>query len=220
MDFSAVDITVIFSLFFSTCMTLIAVINPFETLPVYMGLTRKMEEKDRRMVARNACFYAFLLIMFFLCFGTFVMKVFGVSLDMIKIAGGIVLTKIGFELFTPSSSGSIMNMDGGSNIAFMPLAIPLLCGPGVIATVISMMATVKESQNVFASFLAIVLAIFIAMLVTYLCLYFAEKLVKRLGQTGIDAITRIVGFFVSAMGVSLVFSGVIHALQHAQTGLL
>jgi len=89
----------------------------------------------------------------------------------------------------------------------------LMCGPGAIATILGMTATIKGSSAELTSFVAIVAAIFATMAVTYLCLAYASKLSNRLGAMGIDAVTRIVGFFVSAMGVALIFDGVIEALE-------
>jgi small neutral amino acid transporter SnatA (MarC family) len=80
---------------------------------------------------------------------------------MVGIVGGIILMKIGFELFSPSASGGVIpagGADQGSNIAFVPLAMPLMCGPG--PTILGMTATIKESSTEFASFVAIVAAIF------------------------------------------------------------
>lgn len=94
----------------------------------------------------------------------------------------------------------------------MPLAMPLMFGPGVIATVLGMMSTIEKSPSELAAYAAILGAGGFAVLITFLCMAFAGQLVRWLGRTGIDAVTRIVGFFVSAMGVSLVFSGVMGAL--------
>ncbi|HEY8213860.1 MAG TPA: MarC family protein, partial [Methylocystis sp.] len=93
------------TLFFSTFTTLLAVINPFEVLPVFLLLQREKTNQERRRVAFMACLYALLLILFFLFFGAVILKIFGVSLSMVRIAGGIVLMRIGFELFLPSSDG-------------------------------------------------------------------------------------------------------------------
>ena len=83
-----------------------------------------------------------------------------------------------------------------------------------------MTSTIKRSSTELASFIAVVAAIFATMLVTYLCLAYAGKLSERLGAMGIDATTRIVGFFVSAIGVALIFNGVIEALEtHGVTAL-
>ena len=143
---------------------------------------------------------------------------------MVRIVGGIVLMKIGFELFSPSASGKGIIPVGvagqNANIAFVPLAMPLMCGPGVIATILGMTSTIKHSATELASFVAIVTAIVATMVVTYFCLAYAGKLSEKLGAMGIDAITRIVGFFVSAMGVALIFDGVIEALEtHGVTTL-
>ena len=204
------------SLFVGTFATLLAIINPLEVLPVYLKMLEGRDAATHRQVARKACFYALLLSLFFLIFGTLILRLFGVPLSMVRIVGGIILMKIGFELFSPSASGGVIpadSADQGGNIAFVPLAMPLMCGPGAIATILGMTATIKQSSAELASFMAIVAAIFATMVVTYLCLAYAGKLFDRLGAMGIDAITRIVGFFVSAMGVALIFDGVIEALQ-------
>jgi multiple antibiotic resistance protein len=202
-------------LFVSTFTTLVAIINPLEVLPIFLSLTHSKDIADRRKIAFSASLFALLLILFFLFFGAFILKIFGVSLAMVRVAGGIVLTRIGFELFAPAGGGqgAFLNAGPDDNIAFMPMAMPLMCGPGAIATVLGMMATIEHAPDETSAFIAILAAVFLAVLMTYLCLVFAGRLVNALGRMGIDAITRIVGFFVSAMGVSLVFDGVVGALQ-------
>jgi len=211
------------TLFVGTFATLLAIINPFEVLPVYLKMLEGQDAATHRQVAWKACFYALLLSLFFLIFGTLILRLFGVPLSMVRIVGGIILMKIGFELFSPSAAGGVIpegGADQGSNIAFVPLAMPLMCGPGAIATILGMTSTIKQSSTELVSFVAIVLAILATMLVTYVCLAYASKLSDRLGPMGIDAITRIVGFFVSAMGVALIFDGVIEALRtHGVTSL-
>ena len=203
------------ALFLTMFTTLLAIINPLESLPVFLEMLEGKDNAAQRKVAFRSCLYATMLCLFFLFFGAYLLKIFGVPLSMVRIAGGIVLTRIGFDLFAPSGSGGSMvkPADPNANIAFMPLAIPLMFGPGAIATILGMTATVKQSHDELFSFAAIAGAILATMLVTYLCFSFAGTLAKRLGATGIDAATRIVGFFVSAIGVGLVFDGVIEALQ-------
>jgi multiple antibiotic resistance protein len=202
-------------LFISTFATLLAIINPLEVLPIFLSLTHDKDQTARRHIARRACLFAFALLLFFLFFGAFVLKLFGVSLAMVRVAGGIVLTRIGFELFAPTGSGhgALLDAGPGDDIAFMPLAMPLMCGPGAIATVLGMMATIEKAPDEPSAFVAIFAAVVLAVFATYLCLASAGRLVGWFGPIGIAAITRIVGFFVSAMGVSLVFDGVVAALQ-------
>ena len=210
------------TLFISTFATLLAIINPFEALPVFLLLLEGKDFAEHRKVAARSSLYATLLLLFFLFFGSLILRVFGVPLSMVRIVGGIILTKIGFDLFSGTRGRGSMVPAGGAdenaNIAFVPLALPIMCGPGAIATVLGMTTQVETWQ--FGAFAPIVAAVLAAMLFTYLCLAYAGKLVDRLGPMGIDAISRIVGFFVSAMGVGLVFNGVIEGLQnHGLTAL-
>jgi multiple antibiotic resistance protein len=211
------------SLFVGTFTTLLAIINPLEVLPVYLKLLEGKDDGAHRRVAWKSCVYALLLCLFFLVFGTLILRLFGVPLSMVRIVGGIILMKIGFELFSSSRSGGGIIPEGAAtdeSIAFVPLALPLMCGPGAIATILGMTSTVQHSPTELMSFIAIVAAVVATMLVTYLCLAYAGKLSEKLGVMGIDATTRIVGFFVSAIGVGLIVNGVIEVLEtHGFTAL-
>jgi len=203
-------------LFVGTFTTLLAIINPLEVLPVYLELLAGKDDATHRAVAWKACLYALLLCFFFLIFGTLLLRLFGVPLPMVRIVGGIILMRIGFSLFMPKKSDDGLGLSGGgsdSNIAFVPLAMPLMFGPGAIATIIGMASTIRETSTEALSFAAIAAAIFATMFVTYLCLANARRLTDKIGPMGIDAATRIVGFFVSAIGVGLIFNGVIEALE-------
>ena len=207
------------TLFITTLTTMLAVINPLESLHIFLQLLAGQDEQAHRRVARLACLYATLLIFFFLVFGTVMLQIFSVPLSMIRIVGGIILMRIGFSLFLPSPSGGVFQAGGSGStgqemdIAFVPLAMPIMFGPGVLATVLGMCSLVHHPIAHFTSLLAISLACLAAVLIVYLILTYARYLMNRLGAKGIDAATRIVGFFVAAMGMGLVFHGVIEALQ-------
>jgi multiple antibiotic resistance protein len=206
-----------FTLFLSAFSTLLALVNPLETLSVFLSLTQDQDEKQRRSVAIRSCLYALLLMFFFLIFGTLILKIFGVTLSMVRMAGGLILIKIGFSLFSgPVSSlaGGAPGAPGGTpDIAFVPLAMPIMFGPGAIATIIGLTSLAKHSKTELSSFLAIAAAIVLTVAVTYLCLFRAPHIFKLVGAKGVDAVTRIIGFFVSTMGVSLFFDGAMEALQ-------
>ena len=207
------------TLFVSVFTTLLAIINPLEALPVFLTLMQGRDVATQLRVARLSCFYAQLLMFFFLILGTLVLRIFGVPLSKVRIVGGIVLMRIGFELFSPSQSGASMIPTNASaaasatDFAFVPLAMPIMFGPGAIATILGMTSLIKQSEFEVASFVAVSAAIAATMAVTYLCLAYARALVGRLGPKGIDAATRLVGFFVSTMGMGLIFHGVFEALQ-------
>ncbi len=202
------------NLFIGTFTTLLAVINPLEAMPVFLELLEEKDEPAHRLVALQSCLYATLLMFFFLVFGTLIMRIFGVPLSMVRIVGGIILMRLGFELFSPSTSSLIIPGKGEADqrgVAFIPLAMPLMVGPGVIATVLGM-ASLGKPTNLFP-LVVISMAIVAAMLVTYLSLVYAGKVTRWFGPKGIDAASRIVGFFVAAMGMGLIFHGVVDALH-------
>lgn len=205
------------TLFIGMFTTLLAIINPLEALPVFLKLLDGKSEEEHLRVARLSCTYAMLLAFFFLFFGKFIMWIFGVPLSMVRIVGGIILLRIGFDLFSPSPSAGSSIAHGpaqdNEDVAFVPLAMPIMFGPGAIATVLGMVSLVKHSEFEVISAVAICVAIVATMFVTYFFLAYAKKVLSRIGSRGIDAATRIVGFFVSTMGMGLIFHGVVEAIQ-------
>ncbi len=203
------------TLFVSTFTTLLAIINPLEVMPVFLQLLEGKSKAEHLLVARKACTYAVILLFFFLIFGTLLLKVFDVPLSMVRIVGGIILMKIGFSLFDPPankrpvSSGSA---EADEDVAFVPLAMPLMFGPGGIATVLGMASHVHDPLEHLTALAAIAAAIVATMLVTYGVLAFAPAILGRIGPRGVDATTRIVGFFVAAIGMGLIFQGIMAAI--------
>src|SRR5262245_10224026 len=149
------------TLFISTFTTLLAIINPLEALPVFLTLLEGKDDASHRRVARRACLYAMLLAFFFLFFGQLILWIFGVPLSMVRIVGGIILMRIGFSLFAPSSSAdSMTGASGGStqeneDVSFVPLAMPIMFGPGAIATILGMVSRLNHSELELISAIAI-----------------------------------------------------------------
>ena len=215
------------ALFLATFTTLLAIINPFEALPVYLGFAEHLDDGARHSLAIRSCLYALALMFFFLICGTLLLKVFGVPLAMVRIAGGIILTRLGFQLFSsPSSVGGgpapsgDKGGDSGSDLAFVPMAMPIMFGPGAMATILGMTSQVKHSATEISGFIAVSAALVATMATTYLFLARGKRLQQRRGPRGIDAATRIVGFFVASMGIGMAFDGVIEALEmHGMSNL-
>ena len=122
------------TLFVGTFSTLLAIVNPLEALPIFLKLMEGKDDREHFQVARRSCLYATLLLLFFLVFGTAMLKIFEVPLSMVRIVGGIVLLRIGFSLFLPSASNAVIPAGAEQtgqprNIAFVPLAMPIMAGP-------------------------------------------------------------------------------------------
>ena len=119
------------TLFVGTFTTLLAVINPLEAIPIFLQLMEGREDRVHLEVARLSCLYGLLLLIFFLVFGKFVLWLFSIPLSMVRVVGGIVLIRIGFELFAPSPAGGIIansspeSAEKPADVAFVPLAMRL-----------------------------------------------------------------------------------------------
>ncbi|HTG80828.1 MAG TPA: MarC family protein [Geobacteraceae bacterium] len=202
--------------------TLLAIINPLEALPIYLSLLQGEDESTHRTVAFRSCLYAAIMMVFFLFFGKLMMHLFGVSLSMVRVVGGIILVRIGFSLFS-SPGGDLEKIGAGQtgqrgNIAFVPLAMPIMFGPGALATVIGFSTLLTFSDLGKGVALGFCLAIVATMAVTFAILVNGRKILSRIGPLAIDAMTRLVGFFVSAMGMGLIFHGVGDAIREFLKG--
>jgi multiple antibiotic resistance protein len=135
------------TLFVSMFTTLMAIINPLEAIPVFIGLMQGKDDAKHRLMARKACLYALLLMFFFLVFCNLLLRLFEVPLSMVRVVGDVILMRIGFELFAPSASSKMIPAAGaaGQEISFIPMAMPIMFGPGAIPTVIGLTSTIKDS---------------------------------------------------------------------------
>jgi len=145
------------TLFISLFTTMLAIINPLEAVPVFLNLLQGKDEEVHRRVARKSCHYALGLMFFFLLFGTLLLRLFGVPLSMVRVVGGIILIRIGFDLFGASSSSKLVPTGAsasatGDDVAFIPMAMPIMFGPGGIATIISVAATAHLGHGHGADF--------------------------------------------------------------------
>lgn len=192
---------------------LFSVMNPFGTVPVFVSLTQEQNKKERNEIAfwTSVNVLIILLISFFI--GEFLLLFFGISLNALKIAGGLIISASGFALLT----GEFVKHKGmkkrkieedlktRSEITLTPLAIPMIAGPGTI----SLLITYKQEYEAISDMAIILGAIVLATLSIYFILKSSFLIVKSLGASGINALSRIIGFIVIAIGVQLVISSVV-----------
>ncbi|GGG50498.1 UPF0056 inner membrane protein [Bizionia arctica] len=191
--------------------------NPLGTVPVFVGLTEENTQKERAVIAFWTAIdvLAILLLSFFA--GTFILSFFGISLNALKIAGGLIIASSGFALLTGKfREHKGMKRDriqedihNRESISLTPLAIPMLAGPGTISLLITYNQEYKTTQDI----LIIVGAIIIVTLAIYFILKGAHLIVKFLGASGINGLSRIIGFIVIAIGVEYILSSVIAVVE-------
>jgi len=187
---------------------LLPIANPASTSVLFLGLTKGQTHAERENQARRACLYMAGILVTFLVAGTLIMAVFGISLPGIRIAGGIMIAVIGFRMLSPAEeypmSAEIRHeARQRSDIAFMPIAMPSLSGPGAIAVTIGLAAQAPS----WTAYFGIAVGIGIVAVICYLALRAAGRFVDFLGATGLDALSRIMGFLLLCIGVQFIVTG-------------
>ncbi len=196
---------------------LFSVINPLGTVPVFVGLTsdERTQERNRTSLLTTVNVIAILIISFFA--GTYLLAFFGISLNALRIAGGMIIVTSGFALLTGTFSKHKgmknkrvqKDLDKREKFSLTPLAIPMLAGPGSI----SLLITFNQEYQKWNEMLYVVLAVLAVGLATFIILRSSHYISKILGASGINAISRIVGFIVISIGVEYISSAVISILQ-------
>lgn len=183
-------------------------INPIGTMPLFLGLTSQMEQKHRLYIAKRAVTAAFFIIILFGFSGQFLFKFFHISVDSFRIVGGAIFFVMGFDMLNARIS-SIKGKDSEikqavKDISITPLAIPMLCGPGAITNAIVLM----EDAPTLAMKTVFVASLIIMMITAFVILACSSKLVKLLGETGINVMMRLMGLIVMVIAVEFFLTGI------------
>ena len=191
------------------------IMDPLGLLPIFMAITASDSPEKRRNTAKRATLIAFCLMTFFTLFGGFVFKLFGISMSALKVAGGILLLMTSTDMLraqpsrTRSSPEETHESEAKEDVAVVPLAMPLLAGPGSIAT--AMVLAARGPHWSYA--IPVVASIAVTCLVAYLLLRAAARLTRLLGTTGLAVLERIMGLLLAAIAVQFVADGVMMFMQ-------
>jgi multiple antibiotic resistance protein len=190
----------------ATFLALFPIVNPLGGIPVFFTLTADFEAEERRRTALKTSVYVIAILVVFMWFGRFVLNFFGISLPVLKIAGGLIVANTGWGMVTGSSrmtSAESSEALTKEDISLTPMAMPMLSGPGSIGVVMGLAAHADH----FLSYVGMVIGIVALGITVYLCLRLGGPFVKRLGPGAVGAINRIFGFLILAIAVQLVWDG-------------
>ena len=182
-------------------------INPFGTMPIFMTMTSELDVQHRTRIAKKASIVAFFTIIFFAFSGQLLFNFFGISVHSFRIVGGVIFFLMGMDMLQ-ARLGKVKVSDSEvksyvSDISITPLAIPMICGPGALTNAIVMM----QDANSIEKKLTLIFIVLVVMLLTYLILYSSSKIIKILGQTGINVMMRLMGLIVMVIAVEFFFAG-------------
>ncbi|SDO78997.1 MarC family protein [Aureimonas jatrophae] len=201
--------------------TLFVIIDPVGLVPLFLGLTPGLPMAERRRIARNGCLIAFGILAAFGLVGVVVLQALGISLGAFRVAGGLFLFWIAFELVFEKrrkrkehDAEVAMTEHEASEIAAVPLAIPLMAGPGAISAVILLSGALPGPAGQL-SLLMVIAAVIAA---TYALLAVANRFDRLIGQTGRAVVTRLLGVLLAALAVQFVADGVAELARQAGYG--
>ncbi len=201
--------------FLTAFVTLFIVIDPILVTPIFASLTHTETPKKQFQLALMASLIAAGMLGFFAFFGQAMLDGLHVSIDAFRTSGGLLLFLMGFQMFfnpdgeleakTPGPKASARE-----NVAFFPIATPMLAGPGAIATIMLLMAGNSEMNqtDILLSRTAVISAMLTVLTIGVVIMSFAGRIASALGRTGMNLISRILGMLLMAMSTQYIFDGI------------
>ena len=196
---------------------LFSVMNPFGTVPIFVSLTQNHTKKERTKTALSTAINVLLILLISFFIGKYILLFFGISINSLKIAGGLIITSSGFALLTGEfnkhkgmkKKNVKEDIETRAEISLTPLALPMIAGPGTISLLITYNQEYGELNNIFIILAAIVLSA----ICIYIILNSSYYIVKALGASGINALSRIIGFVVIAIGIEFIISAILNIIK-------
>jgi multiple antibiotic resistance protein len=193
-------------------LALFPITNPIGAVPIFYSLTADLPHHEQTWQARQTAFYSVLVLIIFLFTGPLILSFFGISLGVLKIAGGLLVGQTAWDMLTvrqrltdPENQEAMKSTD----ISLIPMAIPIVSGPGAIGIVIDL----APSPLHWLQSLGCLAGIFLVGLSLYFSLRSGKPIIRALGTHGISAFNRILGFFILAISVQMISDGAFTLLQ-------
>jgi len=195
-------------------LTLVVTLDPIGLAPVFLGLTsdRSLAERDR--IARRAVMVAAVLLLVFGIGGSWLLAHLGISLDAFRIAGGVLLFRIAVDMvfahLERETKAEETEARSRGDISVFPLAIPLIAGPGALASLMILAGEARAHRFGLPVLLAVCLLV---VAIAYVALHLAARVARVLGQTGINVVTRVLGVLLAALAAQYVADGILGLLR-------
>lgn len=197
-----------------TFTSVLFIVDPIAALPTFLVITQDQTPEERKRTAFRGCVAMAIMLTVFGLGGNLIFEAFGITLPAFRIAGGFILWLVAIDMLKAqrSTQGSREEVQEGiekDDVALTPLAIPILAGPGAISTV---MVLAGQSASLSRS-VVLYGAIALTALLSYICLRLGERLVKVLGRTGINVVTRVMGLLLAAVATQFIVTGALEAFR-------
>ena len=191
-----------------------AIMNPFANAAIFTAITAGMDDRSIKKTALSAVMTALGIVLGFILLGRIIFDFFGITLPALRVAGGIMVFFIGFDMMHGRTSDAHAPAGSGSsgaqsqNIGVSPLGVPILAGPGTIAVSMSYSATGHELEIIVNALVFSIMCV-----ITYLFFMLGEKIEQKLGQEGLKVITQVMGLILSVIGIQMGLQGIFGAIS-------
>ena len=204
----------VWELVLGTVIALLPLINPLAIAPTFLAITEGDSRVRRMQQLRMACVYMVIILVSFLVGGTFIMGFFGISIPGLRIAGGLLVAGIGSSMLMgpPRIAAEEERAHEAArakrDVAFSPLAMPMMSGPGAIAVTVGFTSLATGAID----YIAITLGIILVAIISYVTLRLSDRVVHVIGINGMNALTKVMGFLILCIGIQFVVNGVLGIL--------
>jgi len=188
---------------------ILAIVNPFGNISFFTSLTQGFSPEEKKRVISKAVIAATITLIVFGLLGTYIFKLFSITIPAFRIAGGLLLFRVAFSMLYGSTPGTKATAEEKQEsldremVGVIPMAIPMLAGPGAISTVM-----LYVSQGDLVELFIVICSVFATMIFTYALLRNADKIFSRIGRVGSLAISRIMGLILAAVAVQFLVNGI------------
>lgn len=204
----AFDIAITDTLFIHALVGVFVIVNPFGNVPLFISLTQKFTPAERKNAIVKSVVIATAILLVFALIGKFLFDLLDVTVDSLRIAGGLLLLVIAFDMLMGRSPASKIDPDEEREaVAVTPMATPLLAGPGAMTTVMILM---NESETTIAKGY-VMIAILLAMAAAFIILINSDRVYNAIRKDGARVLTKIMGIVLATIAVEMVVNGLIHA---------
>jgi len=181
-------------------------LNPVGNTPIFYSITGGDTDSYRKQQALKSCVYTFIILAVFMLAGQIILKMFGLTVDIIRVAGGLVVAHVGWQMLNAApklNDAEHKEAVDKTDISLSPMALPIMANPGAMSVAISLGVGAHDVEAFGGS----LIALFLMVLLNFICLRIGEPLVNKLGCNGMNALNKILGFLVLCIGVAVLSSG-------------
>jgi multiple antibiotic resistance protein len=223
MFMDAISIGLFFGFFLAAFSALFIIMNPLSTATVFLTITKKDSMLKRRLIAKKACIASFIVLITFSLAGNLILSFFGITVDAFRIAGGLLIARVGFGMLSSKNENTKKIEEEKDaqkeaiekdDVSLIPLAIPMLSGPGAMTTAIVLMGETGGwvGMNIYLIF-SLILAIIAVCFASYIILRQSVKIEKHIGKNEHDAINKIIGLIVLVIGIQFLINGILGVIS-------